>query len=278
MKPFVSVIVPNYNYGSFLKDCLESIINQTYENFEVIVVDDGSTDHSLEIAHTFPQVRLLTQANKGVNSARNLGIQFAKGELIALCDSDDLWLPNKLSSQIELLMRKPDVVVVYSSILQFSTDLKHTTLVQAQHRGNLHGLYDKYPGRALIINGPSTALFSKEKALSVGLFDESLRGNAEDWEFFRRICAKGETDFVPVPLTRVRLHNESRSTVDLRTLYQGNKQAIELAMSKDVSFSTYKRILMRSRLEKQFIKSYLKQASILGSLWHIKNLLKSYLN
>ena len=100
--PLVSVILPTYNRKWILKEAIDSVLAQDYEDFELIVVDDGSTDNTCEILDTYGQdIIVLRQANKGVSAARNRGIAEAGGQLVAFLDSDDLWLPRKLSRQVD---------------------------------------------------------------------------------------------------------------------------------------------------------------------------------
>ena len=107
--PLVSVIIPVYNGGRHLRAALESVFAQTYRPFEVIVVDDGSTDDSSAIAQSFPDVRYIHQQNQGVAAARNRGIDAARGEFFAFLDQDDLWTPEKLKLQIGYLLGHPDL-------------------------------------------------------------------------------------------------------------------------------------------------------------------------
>lgn len=107
--PLVSVIIPVYNGARHLRAALESVFAQTYRPFEVIVVDDGSTDDSGVIAQSFPEVRYIHQANQGVAVARNNGIEAARGEFFAFLDQDDLWTPEKLKVQVEYLLNNPDL-------------------------------------------------------------------------------------------------------------------------------------------------------------------------
>ena len=107
--PLVSVIIPVYNGARYLGAALESVFAQTYREFEVIVVDDGSTDESGVIAQGFPDVRYLQQTNQGVAAARNHGLEAARGDFVAFLDQDDLWTPDKLKLQVEYLLSHPDV-------------------------------------------------------------------------------------------------------------------------------------------------------------------------
>jgi len=99
-RPLVSVVIPVYNAEPFLREALDSVLAQDYEPFEVIVVDDGSTDGSGTIARSYPEVRYLRQENQGPAVARNAGIAAAQGEFLAFFDADDVMLPNKLSVQV----------------------------------------------------------------------------------------------------------------------------------------------------------------------------------
>ena len=114
--PKVSVIIPAYNSSGFIEDALESVFKQTYRNYEVIVVDDGSTDKSAEIIGSFSDKRIIYiyQENHGVSVARNKGILESKGEYIAFLDSDDLWLPEKLEKQVAILNNNKNTGLVYT--------------------------------------------------------------------------------------------------------------------------------------------------------------------
>ena len=102
--PMVSIVIPNYNCSEFLVECLESSLGQSYQNTEVIVIDDGSTDRSIQILLKYKkQIQLISTSNQGAAAARNIGISKAKGEFIAFLDSDDTWELDKISLQMDLL-------------------------------------------------------------------------------------------------------------------------------------------------------------------------------
>ena len=109
-QPTVSVVIPVYNGDRYLAEAITSVLDQTYKNFELIVVDDGSTDGSAEIAKSYKQAVLYTfQPNGGLSKARNTGLALARGKYIAFLDHDDLWLPHKLARQVTYLDSHPDV-------------------------------------------------------------------------------------------------------------------------------------------------------------------------
>ena len=111
----ISVVIPTYNRSLFLPKALDSVYNQTYPAFEVIVVDDGSSDNTLpKLSLHFPQVTWVSQSNHGVSHARNQGIQKARGEWIAFLDSDDIWHPQKLERQIDFLKKNPGLSMCHT--------------------------------------------------------------------------------------------------------------------------------------------------------------------
>ena len=118
--PLVSVIVPTYNRAVLLSEAVNSVLLQTYQNIEIIVIDDGSTDDTTEVMATFgDRVRYTRRPNAGVNAARNLGLKQARGEFIALLDSDDLWAPFKIELQVRLLRTFTDVGFTFSNFQIF---------------------------------------------------------------------------------------------------------------------------------------------------------------
>ncbi|OAI54370.1 hypothetical protein AYO44_03620 [Planctomycetaceae bacterium SCGC AG-212-F19] len=108
-RPLVSVIVPAYNREDFLGAALSSIVTQDYRPLEVIVVDDGSTDGTVGVARSFPEVRCLCQAHQGVSAARNAGVAASQGNFLAFLDSDDCWAPRKLGVQVDFLLQHPGI-------------------------------------------------------------------------------------------------------------------------------------------------------------------------
>jgi len=116
MQPLVSVVVPVYNVERYVAAAIQSVLDQTYDTFELLLIDDGSPDRSVAICQQFtdPRIRLLRQENRGLSGARNTGIREAKGEYVAFLDSDDQWQPQKLRSHVEHLARSPKVGVSFS--------------------------------------------------------------------------------------------------------------------------------------------------------------------
>ncbi|HEY1092631.1 MAG TPA: glycosyltransferase family A protein, partial [Burkholderiaceae bacterium] len=123
--PRVSVVIPSYNAEGFIAETLRSVLAQSFTDFEIIVVDDGSSDRTPEIAEALG-VRVLRQANAGVCAARNRGLAEARGEFICFLDHDDYWYPDKLAAQIAEFERDPELGVVYTDIIPWSVDATGT--------------------------------------------------------------------------------------------------------------------------------------------------------
>lgn len=120
-KPLVSVITPAYNAGVFIEDAIKNVLNQTYQNFEHIIIDDGSTDNTAQIVHSFsdPRIKYILEKNSGQSFARNTGIEVARGKYVAFLDADDLFFPNKLSKQVSHMEARPDCDFCYCKIYHF---------------------------------------------------------------------------------------------------------------------------------------------------------------
>ena len=187
--PKVSVIIPTYNRADMIGDALDSLIQQTSEDWEAIVVDDGSTDDTEAVVSRFAdgRIRYLYQANKGLPGARNTGIRNATGEYIAFLDSDDLFLPDKLKVQSQALDQSPDVGLVASGYVEVDAHLNRLREVQSWH-GHPHlGLTDWLQNNPFIVNAVLVRKTWLEKA---GLFDEAMR-YVEDWDVWLRLAQCG---------------------------------------------------------------------------------------
>jgi glycosyltransferase involved in cell wall biosynthesis len=231
--PLVSILIPNYNGCEFLDDCLESALGQSYQNIEVIVVDDGSTDKSKEVLLKYEnQIRIISTSNRGAAAARNRGIFKAKGEFIAFLDSDDTWTANKISLQMEKMLDDGcDLVYCSGSLMDRSG--KRGSIIRARYSGDCYSYFKKFPTRAIIVLGCSGAMIRSSLLKITGNFDESFPGAAEDWDFFRRFCKHGIVGFVPEALINYRRHEKSITQRPLTDWYDGNAKAIRKMIAED---------------------------------------------
>ncbi len=192
----VSVVIPAYNVAGYLTATLRSLLTQTAQNFEVLIIDDGSTDETAKIAHGFTanyaHFHLLRKPNGGLSSARNFGINAAQGDYIALLDGDDLYRPEKIARHTAVLDRNPQVGVVYSASQALRDD-----------GGNLWFSLSGKPvlGDPLValmcknfIGHGSNAMFRRSLVDQVGGFDETLT-SVEDLDFWLRIAELGTWTF-----------------------------------------------------------------------------------
>jgi glycosyltransferase involved in cell wall biosynthesis len=252
--PKVSVIIPVYNAEKFLSETIESVIAQTYPDWEIIAVDDGSTDRSLEILRKYEQrlpskIHVITQRNSGVSIARNNAIAIAKGEYIAFLDHDDLWLPEKLEKQVELLDSNKELGLVYSDsyiIIDEEGDFEKNTYSQniKPFRGNVLNelLYANFIPLL-------TAIIRKEVLNKVGMFNPKYK-ICEEYDLFLKIAEYYPVDFIEQPLAKYRVHDENFSR-NIEILVNENFQIIEYwsNKSKNKNFS-------RGRIKRKKIDLY----------------------
>jgi len=211
--PRVSVVIPTWNRRRHLEEAIASVLAQTYTDYEIVVVDDGSTDDTrawLEGPGTDRRVVTLRQENRGSSSARNAGIRAARGELIAFLDSDDLWLPRKLESQVALFDRNPAVGFVFCGSAQ--VDGNGATSMSRIPTPDFRGRAALAMIRRNMMPTP-TVVVRKRLALEAGPMYEDLRFG-EDWNYWIRIAARCETDFVPEVLVHFRDTPGSLSRLD----------------------------------------------------------------
>jgi len=256
--PGVSIVIPNYNGAKFLHDAITSALKQDYENKEVIVVDDGSTDSSVEKLREFgSKIVLIQSKNNGASTARNIGISAAKFELIAFLDSDDIWATNKLSTQIDC-MQLHDLDLVYCNGQEFGETPGLNLLHEAIFEGDCYKYFKKFPGKAIIDMGPSTAIIKKSLLNVTGVFDTSFTGPAEDWDFFRRYCKLAKVGFCNEVLVYRRIHSNNESERSLIEYYLGNKRAIQKMITEDPSIDFFERVIIWAKFKYICFKSFLK--------------------
>ena len=173
MHPLVSIVIPNYNGGLFLLESVSSALAQDYPNFEIIIVDDGSTDNSVEVLDSFRnKIIVIEKENFGAASARNLGILAASGEFVAFLDSDDLWEPNKLTMQMKYML-DANLDLVYCHGRDFGDKGDVNLLHKATFEGNCYSYFKKYPSRAIIELGCSSSVIRKSLLHKSGIFNTS---------------------------------------------------------------------------------------------------------
>lgn len=207
--PEISIIVPTYNYAHFIVDCLESIFSQTYKDFEVIVVDDGSTDDTAQVLEKYKgRIRYIHQENRGLPAARNTGIRAAQGEYLAFLDSDDLWLPNKLDEQIRVLRNDADMGIIFSDASAFNErGVMRESILKEENICTGFCFQRLFMGNYLVM---PTVMIRKRCLEKSGLFDESLTA-VEDYDLWLRISLYYKIGFVSKILAQYRVHPSNMS-------------------------------------------------------------------
>ena len=186
MNPMVTVILPTYNRAEFLKESIQSVLSQTFTDFELIVVDDGSTDPTEEVVREFSGFRYISfPQNRGVSKARNLGIELARGRYICFLDSDDLWVENKLETQVAWMESQSDCQVCYTDEIWIRKGVRVNPM--NKHRKVSGDIFS--PSLSLCIVSPSSVLIRASIFSEVGRFDEDLPV-CEDYDLWLRIALK----------------------------------------------------------------------------------------
>lgn len=248
--PLISVVIPVYNVERFIKTCLDSVLQQSYENLEVLVVDDGGPDQSISIVEQYndQRLRIIRQENRGLAGARNTGIREARGDFIALLDSDDFWSADKVEKHVAVMLANPRCGVSFSASMFVDENGKSLNRLQEpfnKQNFNSAQIFCRNP----IGNGSvpmiTRSVFDQIAFKNAGLehiqyFDESLR-QSEDIDCWVRIALQTETEFhyIDQPLTFYRLNSGG------------------LSANVDRQFETWQRVLAKiTYLAPDFARKY----------------------
>ncbi len=194
--PSFSIIIPAYNRGAFLREAMASVSAQTERDFELIIVDDGSTDETQSLCASYGgELRYFYQSRRGVSAARNLGMQHAAGELIAFLDSDDLWQPQKLARQAQWLAAHPDILLCHTDEIWIRRGRRVNQ--KKIHRKAGGWIYPMCLPRCVI--SPSAVVMRRELFEHTGVFDEALP-ICEDYDLWLRVAARFAAGFIAEPL------------------------------------------------------------------------------
>jgi glycosyltransferase involved in cell wall biosynthesis len=208
----VSVVTPAYNRAAWLPAALDSALSQEFDGFEVVVVDDGSTDGTPAVLRGYgDRVRVHRQANAGQSAAVNRGVELARGDLVAFLDSDDAWLPGKLARQVPMLDAAPEAALLYAAVEYMDGEGRRIPDPRPPRRapsGEVLG--DLLEGN--FIRTP-TAVFRRAAFLGAGGYDPALKC-VNDWDMWLRLATAGRVLRDPVPSARYRLHADQ--SVNLR--------------------------------------------------------------
>jgi glycosyltransferase involved in cell wall biosynthesis len=229
--PTVSIIIPTYNRSALLKQALASCLEQTYQDFEIIVVDDGSTDDTKQTVESLnsKKIRYIYQENCGRSKARNKAISLAQGKYITFLDSDDEYMPNKLEVGVSALNQNPQYGAIYSSAYNVDIDGNlHPYVYPAPCSGWIYKEITLYLPLTLCL---PTVMVRKEVFQKVGAFDEN-QNRFEDTDMWRRISKKYQFLAIDQPLCRIRYH-EGNEMEHPEVIYQALKYYTEKVLRED---------------------------------------------
>ncbi len=227
--PKVSIIIPVYNAMKYLSETLETVVRQTFRDFELIIVNDGSSDgiEGWATQLTDPRFKLISQENRGASAARNTGLAHAQGDYIAFLDADDLWEPTKLAKQIAVLDANAEVGLVYTWVALTDEQGKLTGRVfKNDVEGNIWGQLTE---RNLVECG-SVAMVRRSCFETVGVFDCNLQSFVEDWDMWLRIASSYSFKVIKEPLVYYRQTSASGSK-NWKAMEQGFRMVIEKAFA-----------------------------------------------
>jgi len=246
--PKTSVIIPAYNCAAFLPATLESVFAQTCSDFEVILVDDGSTDNTCAVIEPYlKRIRYIRQQNKGLPAARNTGIRAAQGELIALLDGDDSWVPEKLERQLPRFADR-EVGIVYSdfSVRYEDGRFQRSYLIDRPLASEGHVLENYIRSRFLF---PSTMVIRRECFDEFGGFDEEMLA-CEDVELFGRICSRWKAAWVNTPLV-IRYEGDHNITANRNKMSHYTILALKKILRKEPGLPVSTRKVLYEELGRQ---------------------------
>ena len=236
----VSVVIPTYNYADFIAEAVESVLAQTFPIFEIIVVDDGSTDNTAEVIKQFgDKVRYIKQKNSGVCAARNNGVKNASGDFIAFLDADDDWLPEKIEKQIAKFDEDAEIGLVHCGMREFDTETGETLRLHIEGEEGWVAddllLFEK----PVVIGCGGSILVSRQAFEEVSGFDINLKVG-EDWDFCYRLARKFKVGFVREILVDYRNHGNN-SHLNIREMERSVK------IFQDKTFATNDENILRLR-------------------------------
>lgn len=242
-KGLVSIITPVYNGQDFLDRSIKSVLAQTYENWELLLIDDGSSDNSVQIIKYYLEdnrIKLLrNESNSGIPTTRNKGIENSTGEFIALLDQDDEWLPHKLEKQVNKFLEIDDSFGLIYSNVEVRTDQgiladqKKEIEPEASIQSNLELMLSRN-----LITSP-TAMVKRKALEEVGLFDESIRWGGDDYDLWIRIAHKFKFDYIDEVLCIRHEHQQNYSAdkkrMMLKTIDLGEKYVKQFGLEPSLS-------------------------------------------
>lgn len=250
--PLVTIVIPVYNHEDYVLETLDSVFSQTFKDFEVVVVNDGSPDRTKELLRPLVKagrIRYIEQSNSGAAAARNRGIAEARGEFVAMLDDDDVWPFDRLNWQVEALQQHSDVVVVYGQA-EFVLDGKSCGIHPAGPAPS-GDVFDAFL-REGWIQSPGQALIRRAALEMVGGLDADIWGT-DDWDLWLRLSHQGKFQYDPRVSLRHRLH-EKKASRDFLRMYHNGLRVVYKHLGRKPKPKDYERWVSAKRFVRRFCR------------------------
>jgi glycosyltransferase involved in cell wall biosynthesis len=244
-QPLVSIISPTYNHEKYISDCIESVLAQTYTNWEMIIVDDGSPDGTFAIATDYagkdPRIKPFTQKNKGIfrlGETYNFALSHCQGKYVAILECDDVWLPGKLALQVEALERAPGAVLSWGQAYMSSADLSYDYLLAPVYNDDITLFYNKPVGvflkqYILATKLPALTIVIRHDALlEIGGFHQGFNLPLVDIPTSLELILKGEFAYIEQPLGKWRIYPNQATKTYPAQITEGSYQLVQSVMER----------------------------------------------
>ena len=253
--PLISVVVPTYNRADLLEEAIQSVLQQEYANWELLVVDDGSTDDTGEVLDRYgseDRIRTFRQPNSGQAVARNQGIRNARGEFVAFLDSDNRWLPHKLRAQAEYLAEHDEIDVLYGDIE--TIDMSGNLVAGLSSRERFSGEV----WRELLVDNFvnfNTSVVRTAKLREVGGLDETVR-RADDYDLWLRLSTRARFQYLPGVVAQYRVAG-ARISDNVAGRFESNMAAVERFLADNPGRMAASEIkALRARIHQRFARAF----------------------
>lgn len=276
-KPLVSVIIPTFNHAAFIGDAIKSVIAQTYNNWEIIITNNYSTDDTIKVLKKFKnrRIKLLNMRNKGIIAAsRNEAIKHARGEYLAFLDSDDIWKPNKLKMQIEMFNKNPELLAVSTNIESFPDGRRNAYRMKRDIKAS----FCRFVRREFSIC-TSSVLMKKLVVKEVGVFDEDPGLIAvEDHDYWLRILRHRDESVLILKnsLVKYRVHRDARSKIELHEDFGMKEYEKLLLIYKKHEYYDHQNLSKIKRIIEFRIKKAKMEIDIIGRRESLPYILMNY--
>jgi glycosyltransferase involved in cell wall biosynthesis len=262
--PKVSVVIPFCNRIEWTKEAIQSVLSQTFQDFELLVVDDGSEiEYKKEIQELDNRIVYLRQEKKGVSAARNLGIRQSSGEFIAFLDSDDSFLPEKFATQIRAMEEHDNILLSHTSYNQVDQEQKHLQII---HSGLFAGKV--YPGVLALCPIATPTVMIRRAAFETLEFRENIR-IAEDLLLWSQVSKRSAIIGIDITLTNVRIHGQN-AAINSETQLEGLSNIVKYGLDQDPSISNHDRNIILYEIYSHTGSLHIKQKRFIrGFINHI---------